>query len=55
MATKIPGINQHIVLHELYPNDCCLCKAEVRIAELERKVRELEQVRDANEICEERR
>jgi len=27
MPTKI-GINQHDILHQHYPNDCCLCRSE---------------------------
>jgi len=43
MSTKIPLPNQHDLLHPFYgANDCCLCKAEERIKELERKVMELE-------------
>ena len=38
MSTKALNINQHIPLHNLYPNDCCLCKAEARIQELEYKL-----------------
>ncbi len=40
--TKI-GVNQHDILHQHYPTDCCLCKAEARIRELERQ---LEDMRD---------
>lgn len=35
MATKALNINQHIPLHNLYPDNCCLCKAEEKIKELE--------------------
>lgn len=35
MATKALNINQHIPLHDLYPDNCCLCKAEQKIKELE--------------------
>lgn len=39
--TKIP-INQHIPLHDIYGgNDCCLCRAEEKIKELEKKIEAL--------------
>jgi hypothetical protein len=38
MATKYRNINQHDILHQHYPDDCCLCKAEARIRELEVEV-----------------
>lgn len=41
MPTKALNINQHDVLHQHYPNDCCLCKAESKIKELENRVYEL--------------
>ena len=40
--TKQLNIDQHQPLHVLYPNDCCLCKAEDRIKELEEKIKKLE-------------
>uniref|UniRef100_A0A6M3LD01 Uncharacterized protein n=1 Tax=viral metagenome TaxID=1070528 RepID=A0A6M3LD01_9ZZZZ len=50
MATKALNVNQHHILHELYPDDCCLCKAENEIdqlkaenARLKDRVAELEQ------------
>lgn len=42
-ATKYPFPNQHVILHQMYPNDCCLCKAEARIAELETKLKDFEE------------
>jgi len=41
MSTKQLNINQHIPLHELYPNNCCLCRAEAKIKELEDKIMQL--------------
>ena len=36
MATKIGPLNQHEYLHPHYGvHDCCLCKAEERIKDLE--------------------
>lgn len=40
MAAKF-GINQHEILHQHFPGDCCLCKAEHRILELEKIVKTL--------------
>ena len=34
MATKA-GMDQHNMLHRHWPNDCCLCRQESRIRELE--------------------
>jgi hypothetical protein len=40
VATKTgPFPNQHDILHVHYPNDCCLCKAEARVVELETKLK----------------
>ena len=33
MPTKI-GVNQHDLLHQHYPNDCCLCRLEKERTEL---------------------
>jgi len=33
--TKIPTEDQHKIQHEKYPGNCCLCKAEAHIRELE--------------------
>ena len=42
MSAKMGPLNQHDYLHPFYGEDnCCLCKAESRIQELERKVAEL--------------
>ena len=42
--TKALMPNQHDYLHPFYGTDnCCLCKAELRIQELERQVKELEE------------
>jgi uncharacterized coiled-coil protein SlyX len=39
MATKIAPVNQHEILHQHYlENNCCLCKAEARIKELEQQL-----------------
>lgn len=38
MSTKALNINQHIMLHQLYPDNCCLCKAEERIKVLEKQL-----------------
>ena len=39
MSYKALNINQHDPLHELYTSyDCCLCKAEQKIKELEEKI-----------------
>ena len=39
MATKLLNTDQHPALHNLYgANDCCLCKAEARIKELEKEL-----------------
>ena len=35
MPTKQGPADQHIVLHQQWPTDCCLCRAQGRIAELE--------------------
>jgi hypothetical protein len=41
MAAKALNPNQHIPLHNIWPNNCCLCDKEKRIAELEAEVRKL--------------
>jgi hypothetical protein len=41
MATKALNADQHLPLHERWPDNCCLCAAESRIQELVRKVDEL--------------
>lgn len=42
MATKIGPTNQHEVLHKHYgPEDCCLCRAEQKVEELEKELRGL--------------
>ena len=44
MATKIGPANQHLILHDWYgATDCCLCRAEAKIRELEDRVKKLEQ------------
>lgn len=43
MSVKALMPNQHDYLHPFYGEDnCCLCKAEARIKELEEKVKLLE-------------
>ena len=34
MSTK-QGYDQHHILHQHFPGDCCLCKAETKIHHLE--------------------
>jgi hypothetical protein len=34
-------INQHDILHQHFPNDCCLCKKEQEIARLKKENEEL--------------
>jgi len=41
MPTKI-GVNQHDILHQHFPNDCCLCRVEQELAEARMKIVELE-------------
>lgn len=49
MATKQPTIDQHEILHVHYPNDCCLCRAEGKVKELEYKIQQLEEkLKDSN-------
>ena len=40
MAVKT-GFDQHDLLHKYYPDNCCLCKAEQRIKELEKEISQL--------------
>jgi len=40
MSVKI-GSDQHDMLHKAYPDNCCLCKAEQRIKELEKEISQL--------------
>jgi len=35
MSPAKQGLDQHNLLHLHFPNDCCLCKAELRIKKLE--------------------
>lgn len=43
MATKVLLPNQHDYLHPFYgAENCCLCKAEWRIQELEKRITQLE-------------
>jgi hypothetical protein len=43
MATKIPDANQHLPLHDIYGDDCCLCKAEARAEALESELAKAKQ------------
>ena len=42
MSTKTDTPEQHNLLHQYWPSNCCICSAETRIRELEEKVKELE-------------
>ena len=47
MTAKMLLPNQHDYLHPFYGADnCCLCKAEQRIKELENRIAELENQRE---------
>jgi hypothetical protein len=35
MMAKTDSLDQHAALHGFWPNNCCLCNAEARIAALE--------------------
>ncbi len=38
MATKALNQHQHNMLHDYYPNNCCLCMAEERIRALKEEL-----------------
>lgn len=42
MSNKAINGNQHSILHEHYPGDCCLCKAEGQLAQAQQRITELE-------------
>jgi len=42
MSAKTTTPEQHKLLHQYWPNDCCLCTHEAKVKELEEKVKELE-------------
>jgi len=47
MSAKQPLPNQHDLLHPFYgTNNCCLCKAEQRIEQLEEEVEKLKRTID---------
>ena len=41
MATKQAPLNQHIILHQHYPDNCCLCREEDRVSKLKSALRTL--------------
>ena len=46
MPAKTPYINQHSILHQYWPDDCCLCKKEEEIAELKAKLNVKENIKN---------
>jgi SOS response regulatory protein OraA/RecX len=36
------GTDQHLLLHQHYPNECCLCEREKRVQELEKALEQRE-------------
>lgn len=47
MAAKALTANQHLILHDYWPNNCCLCNRELEITALKLKVEELEKKLEA--------
>ena len=53
MATKALNVNQHHILHELYPDDCCLCKSENKVEQLKAENAKLkDRVKELEKECE---
>lgn len=49
MTPTKAGINQHDILHQHYPGDCCLCKSETEILSLKAHIALLEGRKTTNE------
>lgn len=48
---KARSINQHQILHEQFPGDCCLCKAEEKIKQVEGVLAEKAWLPEVQDLC----
>ena len=43
MAAKALLENQHLILHQTWPDNCCLCEGDERVRILEEEIRKLKE------------
>ena len=51
MSAKQGPLNQHNVLHQHFPGDCCLCRTESEIATLKTKCEDLTDCCSTRDYC----